>query len=518
MPYRRMILTVTLAASVLALSATSASATTRFAAPFRLIIGGPPAGCTDPAKPCSLPGALAAAVSGDDVSLEPGDYRAPVFVPFLSFEPFADTLEIASGVTVHGDSMTDLPVIHSRVNSQAEASVNLASGAKLRDVVIEGTAADATPIAYSLSLSSGALAERVKVRTTAAANALLIACSISGGAIRDSLCLGTGAATGGTVVGVSASVTTSTFSLNNVTAITTVPNSDAIRTGTSSGTTTLTVSNVIARGTKSDLFVRAGVTGGNATMNVDHSNWVTQSVSAVAGGTAKLVHTGPNQNGATAAEPLFVDAPNGDYREAPGSPTIDAGVIDPTANGLLAFGGADRVIGKTTDIGAFEFDPASIPPPAPPTGGGAPPAPVVSGASSGPPADRTAPRLTGLALARSFTRAQGTKLRFTLSEAAKVTLTFSQPKTGRRVGRSCRKTTRSNRRRPPCTIANVRGRLVLNGDQGANAIAFKGRLAARRQLGAGRYKLTAVAVDPAGNRSAASTRRFAISARSAARS
>lgn len=513
MPYRRMVFTATLVAAVLAVPAAPAVATTRYAAPFRLIIGGPSVGCVDPAKPCSLPTALAAAVSGDDVSLEPGAYRAPVFSPFLTFEPYADTLEIGAGVTVHGSSMTDLPVIHSRVNSQAEAGVALASGARLRDVAIEGTATDGTPIAYALSVSSGALAERVQVHTTAAANALLIACSMGGGAIRDSLCLGTGAASGGTVTAVSASVATSTFSLNNVTAITTVPDSDAVRTGTSNGTSTLTVSNVIARGTKSDLFVRAGITGGNATMNVDHSNWVTQSVSAVAGATAKLVHTGPNQNGATAAEPLFADAPNGDYRQAPGSPTIDAGVIDPTANGLLALGGADRVIGKTTDIGAFEFDPASIPPA---TGGGAPPpAPPVAGASTGPPADRTAPRLTGLTLARSFTRSRGTTLRFTLSEAAKVTLTFSQPTTGRRVGRSCRRATARTQRRPRCTIANVRGRLLLDGVQGANSLAFKGRLTARRHLAAGRYKLAAVAVDAAGNGSAASARRFAITPRRA---
>ena len=512
MPYRRMIITAMLAASVLAVPATTAYATTRYAAPFRLLFGGA-APCTDSARPCTLPTALAAAVSGDDVSLAPGNYRQAVFAGFLTFEPFSNTLQVPSGVTAHGQSPADLPVIHSRVDSQAEAGVELASGATLRDVAIEGTSTDATPIAYSLSVGSGALADRVKVRTTAAANALLIACSMGAGMIRDSLCLGTGSAAGGTVAGVSGSTLNATFSLNNVTVITTVPNSDAIRTGTSSGVTTMTVSNVIARGTKSDLFVRAGLSGGNATMNVDHSNWVTQSVSAASGGTAKLVHTGPNQNGATAAEPLFVDAPNGDYREAAGSPTIDAGVVDPTANAPLALGGANRWIGKTTDIGAFEFDPASVTPP--PTPGEPPAAPV--GGPSDPPGDHIAPQLTRLTLARSFTRAKGTKLRFALSEAAQVSLTFSQPRTGRRVGSACRRTTKRNRRRPPCRVANVRGRIVLNGKQGANEVLFKGRLSARRQLAGGRYTLSAVAVDAAGNASAAATRRFAISTRKAGR-
>ncbi|MBJ7332137.1 MAG: hypothetical protein JHC95_19735, partial [Solirubrobacteraceae bacterium] len=142
-----------------------------------------------------------------------------------------------------------------------------------------------------------------------------------------------------------------------------------------------------------------------------------------------------------------------------------------------------------------------------------PDAPAATGASGTPATsttDVTAPRLTGLTLGRSVTRRRGTTLRFTLSEAAKVTLTFAQPKAGRRVGRTCRKTTAKNRSKPRCTIANVRGTLTVYGRAGANAILFKGQLSKARRLALGRYLLTATAVDPAGNAGTQASRRFAL--------
>jgi hypothetical protein len=54
------------------------------------------------------------------------------------------------------------------------------------------------------------------------------------------------------------------------------------------------------------------------------------------------------------APPLFVNAGAGDYREAPGSPTIDAGSDSPL-NGPFDLEGNPRQIGPHTDIGAYEF-------------------------------------------------------------------------------------------------------------------------------------------------------------------
>lgn len=58
-------------------------------------------------------------------------------------------------------------------------------------------------------------------------------------------------------------------------------------------------------------------------------------------------------------DPQFVDAANGNYRLAPGSPLIDAGTDTP-AGGLAAFDidGASRIQGTQVDIGAFEATPS----------------------------------------------------------------------------------------------------------------------------------------------------------------
>jgi Domain of unknown function DUF11 len=134
------------------------------------------------------------------------------------------------------------------------------------------------------------------------------------------------------------------------------------------------------------------------------------------------------------------------------------------------------------------------------------PAPSISGASASPKTWRL-----GSALPRFSRKAPiGTTIRFKLSQPAKATLTFSQPRTGRKVGRRCVATTRRNRRRPRCTIPNVRGTLTFNGHAGTNKVRFQGRLSRTKRLKPGRYTLTITAADSAGNRSSAKTVSFTI--------
>lgn len=104
----------------------------------------------------------------------------------------------------------------------------------------------------------------------------------------------------------------------------------------------------------------------------------------------------------------------------------------------------------------------------------------------------------------------GTTISFTLSEPARTALTFAQPKTGRRVRGRCRSLTRANRRKPRCTIANVRGALTLTGHAGTNRVRFQGRLSRTKRLKPGAYTLTVTAADSAGNASRPRSIHFTI--------
>lgn len=177
----------------------------------------------------------------------------------------------------------------------------------------------------------------------------------------------------------------------------------------------------------------------------------------------------------------------------PASPALDAG----TGVGAPATDqrGVRRPQGTSVDIGAFELAVAQ-----PPPGGGA------------PAADTIAPLFTGrLVLSPpAFRAAAGTSVRFSLSEAATVTLAVERRTTGRRVGGRCVKRTSRNRARRHCSrYVRLAGSLTSAGAAGANRVRFTGRLRSRK-LPAARYRLRATAIDVAGNRSQPSRAAFRI--------
>lgn len=102
----------------------------------------------------------------------------------------------------------------------------------------------------------------------------------------------------------------------------------------------------------------------------------------------------------------------------------------------------------------------------------------------------------------------GTTFRFRLNHAASVRLTFSQVVSGRRVGRRCENTTRSNRAKRRCARYESRGGLSVDARAGMNRIAFRGKLRGRT-LKPGRYRVQVVAMAN-GKRSRPATTTFTI--------
>ena len=155
--------------------------------------------------------------------------------------------------------------------------------------------------------------------------------------------------------------------------------------------------------------------------------------------------------------------------------------------------------------------------------GSTPPPPTTTPPpSTTPPAlDTTVPVITGLTLARRTFRvgraatavaaavARGTTVRYTLSEAAKVTIAVARKAAGRRKGRKCVAPTSELRHAKRCTRYRSEGRLVRAGRPGAASIPFSGRIG-KRALAVGVHRMTLSATDPSGNASKGSRLSFRI--------
>ncbi len=137
-----------------------------------------------------------------------------------------------------------------------------------------------------------------------------------------------------------------------------------------------------------------------------------------------------------------------------------------------------------------------------------------------PPSDTTSPQLSSLSLSPASFRAAargpsmaapvGSTVSYRLSEPATVTFKVERALRGKRAGGRCVKPTRANRGARPCTrYATLRGSLTHQGKTGQNRFKFSGRMRGRK-LVPGRYRLNAVAQDPARNKSDTKRSRFRI--------
>lgn len=132
------------------------------------------------------------------------------------------------------------------------------------------------------------------------------------------------------------------------------------------------------------------------------------------------------------------------------------------------------------------------------------------GGEAGNP-DTLAPAFASLATSPKTFRAAakgGTRVRYSLSEAAIVTFTIERSKAGRRVTGKCTKRTRANRKRKKCDL-RLKGSFKHSGRAGRNSFRFSGRLRGRK-LAPGRYNLVATARDAAGNGSKSKRTRFRV--------
>jgi hypothetical protein len=309
----RALITVVLSGFAVAAVPSMASAAERYASPT-----GGGIGCTS-VVPCSLESAVKIAVAGDEVIASPGDY------------PLKDTLEDKANITIRGVPGQPRPRL--LFSGPYQQGLRLMHGSLLRDVEVDQeepvTAVD----------TSAARLDRVLVRRAGGVSD----CAVN---LRDATIRGSIVVAGKLPICSWADGIPDTSTYRNVTAVATQSGS-AITVIATFGSSTIDLTNVIARGAPGG----AGITivtdvGGYAKTTVTHSNFDKLDGN---GGNSQVIDGGGNQHDA----PKFVNPAAGDYRQAPGSVTIDAGINQP-ANGAFDVDGDPRRI-DTTDIGADEF-------------------------------------------------------------------------------------------------------------------------------------------------------------------
>jgi hypothetical protein len=156
---------------------------------------------------------------------------------------------------------------------------------------------------------------------------------------------------------------------------------------------------------------------------------------------------------------------------------------------------------------AVDADCGTPPPPAPGTAPGPAPdttAPVVSSLKVSPATFRVSAKSTAISAKKR--KPKGTKIKFNLSEAAKVTLRIERKSKGHKKGKKCLAKRKTGKR---CTIYKAKGTLKRSGKAGSNSVAFSGRVG-KKKLAKGRYRVTATATDAAGNKSKKKTATFRI--------
>ena len=157
--------------------------------------------------------------------------------------------------------------------------------------------------------------------------------------------------------------------------------------------------------------------------------------------------------------------------------------------------------------------PAAPPPPPPPPPTPPPPDPGTTPdpgpTDPGPGSDAAAPVLD---VGRMEPRKGGFVLSYTLSEQARVVFTVARRERGVRLSQTCVRRGSKARAGRSCTRFERVGSFARDGSQGTNLTRLSRRIGSRR-LAPGRYRVTVIARDAAGNVSGAQTIRFRVARR-----
>jgi hypothetical protein len=321
------------------LPASAALASLRYAAPSAQGAGN----CSSEANACTLPEAVAGAGPGGTVILlgDKGSYGSLA-------SPLTKTVKgpkADAPAAIEGAPGQPRPVIYTSAEPGLEfLETTLIEGVdhatSLSDLEVQETASG-LPSALAVV---GNL-DHIVARTLHGG----FACAADGvehgqESVSDSLCVGTGFSGSGLYTVESGSGQTESLVLRNDTFYGSGEGSTrGMDLGVSDLTLNVTAYNVISYGEAESL----------AASGQSHIVFHSSNYDAPLQLNGPATATAPGTDGNQTAAPMFVNAPGGDFEEAPGSPTIDAGATE-AANGETDLAGRPRTIGAATDIGAYE--------------------------------------------------------------------------------------------------------------------------------------------------------------------
>jgi hypothetical protein len=296
------------------LSVPSAQAAQRWASPTSTVTSG---ACPQSA-PCRIDAAVNGAASGDEVMVAPGTYSVD------------QLLSPTVPIDLHGVAGQERPRLVGASNLTA-AMLSFKTGGTLRHLSLEATATGQDALTLQRGLGE---------------DLLIISASGDGGKVvgatpatvlRDSVVRTSGTTSTSAGLKLRESGGAGDVALVNVTVM--APGSGATGVFCEVRNGQARIVNTIVRGDAVDI---------TTSRTVGHCTATTSNFRpAVSPG---LTSGAGNQS----AEPRFVDAPAGDYRPVPGSPTIDAGQADALL-GTADPSGCSRTLGAAADIGAYEY-------------------------------------------------------------------------------------------------------------------------------------------------------------------